>query len=308
MGSDDDTYLNITNGDTYLKVSGVWVVDGSIKGVQGDTGPQGDEGADGPTGANGSTGLPGNSIEWLPGGWVFGGIYSATNPTHALENNGSSYICIQDHAGAAGITQPGVGASSDLYWALMAQEGATGPQGEVGPQGATGLTGAVGPPGADGADGDGTGDMLKSENLSGLADYGAARKALSLEPATADEWRTSGASKVLTTNVVWDAVAVEGNLISTGYIPWDMSKAFDFEIGLTNNQTLTYPTNVTVGKRGRIRVVQAVGGKTLSFASGFQFANGDPPVLSTEINAEDILYYDVISPTRILILSVLEVS
>jgi hypothetical protein len=49
-----------------------------------------------------------------------------------------------------------------------------GPQGEQGPQGPQGPQGEQGPAGS------GAGDMLKSENLSGLSDYAAARSNLSL--------------------------------------------------------------------------------------------------------------------------------
>lgn len=36
QGVDGDSYLNTTNGDTYLKSSGIWSLNGNIKGIQGD--------------------------------------------------------------------------------------------------------------------------------------------------------------------------------------------------------------------------------------------------------------------------------
>jgi hypothetical protein len=52
--------------------------------------------------------------------------------------------------------------------------GATGPAGPTGPQGPQGIQGETGPAGS------GAGDMLKSENLSGLASYPTARANLGL--------------------------------------------------------------------------------------------------------------------------------
>jgi hypothetical protein len=76
---------------------------------------------------------------------------------------GVSFRGIQGVQGATGLT------------------GATGPQGAQGIKGETGATGATGPQGAPGT---GNGDMLKSDNLSGLANYGTARQNLSLVPGT----------------------------------------------------------------------------------------------------------------------------
>ncbi len=66
-------------------------------------------------------------------------------------------------------------------------EGAVGPQGATGPTGATGPsgpTGATGPQGATGPAGSGAGDMLKSENLSGLENYTTARSNMGLTIGT----------------------------------------------------------------------------------------------------------------------------
>lgn len=59
-------------------------------------------------------------------------------------------------------------------------QGEAGPPGPTGPQGPQGPTGPQGPQGATGPAGDGSGDMQKSENLSGLTDYAAARGNLGL--------------------------------------------------------------------------------------------------------------------------------
>lgn len=71
------------------------------------------------------------------------------------------------------------------------ETGDTGPVGATGPKGDTGNTGAQGPQGPAGS---GTGDMLKSENLSGLANYTIARSNLGLGTAATRNTGTSGAT------------------------------------------------------------------------------------------------------------------
>ena len=49
LGVVNDSYLNIANGDVYLKTgSATWALQGNIKGLKGDTGPQGVQGLTGP--------------------------------------------------------------------------------------------------------------------------------------------------------------------------------------------------------------------------------------------------------------------
>lgn len=67
---------------------------------------------------------------------------------------------------------------------ILVSELPEGPQGETGPQGPQGVTGPQGPQGATGPAGSGSGDMLKSENLSGLSNYTTARSNLGLAIGT----------------------------------------------------------------------------------------------------------------------------
>ena len=99
----------------------------------------------------------GSSMVWK-NAWATATSYSADD---AVENDGSSYICISGHTSSAS-DEPGVGGSWATYWDLMAQKGDTGatgatgaqgPAGNDGADGATGATGAQGPAGNDGADG-----------------------------------------------------------------------------------------------------------------------------------------------------------
>lgn len=119
--------------------------------------------------------------------------------------------------------------------------------------------------------------------------------------ATAAEYRKAHPDKVLKANVVWDAMA-EVTLTDAASIAWNMDLGYDFTVTLKGNRMLANPTNARAGKRGRIRVVQDVAGsRTLSFGNLFEFFGMIPPTLSTTSGDEDILYYDCISPTRIIL-------
>ena len=89
-------------------------------------------------------------IKWQ-GEWTEGASYKTGD---GLQYNGTSYICLQEHA-ASTINAP----PNDSFWSLMAtkgdkgDDGATGPQGIPGPVGATGPQGIPGPVGAAGPQG-----------------------------------------------------------------------------------------------------------------------------------------------------------
>lgn len=83
---------------------------------------------------------------------------------------------IPDEPGASGVLVDGPGQLKGATGAT----GATGPQGPAGAQGPQGIAGAQGPQGIQGP---GTGDMLKVDNLSGLASYPTARTNLGLGTA-----------------------------------------------------------------------------------------------------------------------------
>lgn len=125
--------------------------------------------------------------------------------------------------------------------------------------------------------------------------------------ATAPEYRQNAGNGVLTTPIVWDAMA-EVTLSDDVSIAWDMDTGIDFVVTLAGNRTLANPTNVTVGKKGRLRVVQdATGSRTLSFGTNYEFAGGSAVTLSSGANDQDVLYYDCISATRILISAIQDI-
>lgn len=69
---------------------------------------------------------------------------------------------------------------------------------------------------------------------------------------------------------------------------------------LGGNRTLGNPTNPKIGQAGYIRVAQdATGSRTLAYSSFWKFAGNTTPTLSTTASSEDILFYQVLSNTRI---------
>jgi hypothetical protein len=80
----------------------------------------------------------------------------------------------------------------------------------------------------------------------------------------------------------------------------DFSLNNHYEVTLGGNRTLANPTNVVAGQSGVIRVVQdGTGSRTLAYGSNWKFSNGAAPVLTTTINAVDLLVYFVESSSRI---------
>ena len=116
-----------------------------VAGLPGATGPQGPAGPTGLPGATGPTGLQGTPGPVGPSGLTWKGAWSTTG-TYAIDDavgyGGASYFCINPVS--LSTTTPN---NDPTKWALLASQGATGPQGAAGPTGATGLTGATGPQG-----------------------------------------------------------------------------------------------------------------------------------------------------------------
>ena len=75
LGNNNDNYINNDNGDYYKKVSGSWVLQGSLKGATGDTG------ATGATGATGEAGQDGSQI-----------YTGSTNPDALLGQDSDFYV------------------------------------------------------------------------------------------------------------------------------------------------------------------------------------------------------------------------
>lgn len=196
-------------------------------GVTGATGVQGATGALGSTGATGPQGIAGGSMAW-EGAWITATGYFVDD---AVENDGSSYICIDDHTSGAS-TEPGTGASWETVWNLMALKGedgiigvdgatgATGPSGSAGAAGATGATGTAGANGATGATGTtGSAGAAGATGATGAGVTGAtgvqgATGADGATGATGTQYNWEGAWTTSTTYEVNDCVENDGS----GYV------------------------------------------------------------------------------------------
>jgi len=108
----------------------------------GGTGPAGPAGATGATGPQGAQGVPGPvgpaGLNWQ-GSWSALGVYA---PDDAVGYAGASWFCL--NAVGPSPSNPTIDPTN---WALLASEGAVGPQGPIGPAGAAGAAGATGPAG-----------------------------------------------------------------------------------------------------------------------------------------------------------------
>lgn len=131
------------------------------------------------------------------------------------------------------------------------------------------------------------------------------------EFATSVEFQSNSTLvRALESNQVWDAQAEVALTSTSNSVAWDMDTGFNFDIDtLAENTTIANPTNTHVGKSGHLRIVQdGTGTRTVAFGSNFEFAGGNAPTASTDPAAEDMFFYKVISSTRILISSILDIS
>lgn len=153
------------------------------------------------------------------------------------------------------------------------------------------------------------GTLLAANNLSDLANAATAFAAIKQAATTAASgvvqladgaaYRALTAGRAITTDAVAAGLA-EVSLTDAATIAWDMAAGIDFTVTLAGNRTLGNPTNVVVGKRGRIRVVQdATGGRTLAKSANCKTAGGVALALSTAAGAVDYIDYDVVSATNI---------
>lgn len=143
--------------------------------------------------------------------------------------------------------------------------------------------------------------LTAGNGLTGGGDL-SANRSFAIDEATAAEYRnkTTG-GQVLTADKVWDAAA-EVTLTDAPTIAVDMSTFLNSTVTLGASRTLGDPTNAKPGQSGVIRVVQdATGSRLLTFGVNYEFAEGSDVVLSTGANDEDLLFYHVISATRIFV-------
>jgi hypothetical protein len=81
-------------------------------------------------------------------------------------------------------------------------------------------------------------------------------------------------------------------LTDGGTINWNASLGAFVQVTLGGNRTLANPTNLVNGASYILIIKQdSVGSRTLSFGSGYKFAGGLDPTLTTAANAVDIIAF-----------------
>jgi len=126
-----------------------WTQAGNIRGPQGLQGATGATGTTGPAGPVGPAGL-----NWR-GPWASANSYAIND---SVSWGGSTYFATATRAAASApptgtAGDPGLDTALNAGWALIAIEGAVGPQGVQGVQGTQGPTGPTGPQGLTGPQG-----------------------------------------------------------------------------------------------------------------------------------------------------------
>lgn len=132
-----------------------------------------------------------------------------------------------------------------------------------------------------------------------LADAAAARALLGLgsaatfDEATAAQYRSNTADKVITTDAAWGAAASVALAQVAGAVAVDLNTGINFTLAMTGTPwSLSSPTNAKDGQSGKIEITQdGTGSRLLTYGVGWKFAGGTDPVLSTAPNAKDVLYY-----------------
>lgn len=126
--------------------------------------------------------------------------------------------------------------------------------------------------------------------------------------ATASEFRSNTASKLLDTTGTWGSAGLV-TLTDSATISLDMSTGYNFTVTLAGNRTLANPTNTKVGQSGIIVVNQnGTGGNTLAFNSAYKFGNGTAPTISSAANSVSVLSYIVVSSSFVVVAAITGVA
>jgi hypothetical protein len=152
------------------------------------------------------------------------------------------------------------------------------------------------------ADG-GTGSTTAAAGFTALKQNATTSATGVVEMATAGEFRanTATANLALSPAEVWTSAA-EVTISDGASISVDWSTFINGIVTLGGNRTLANGTNAKPGQSGVIRVVQdGTGSRTLSFGTDYEFAGGTAPTLSTAAAAQDLLFYYIISSSRVFI-------
>lgn len=117
--------------------------------------------------------------------------------------------------------------------------------------------------------------------------------------ATAAEYQSDTAGRVITVSAAWDAAEFETLTYAASYTP-DFATFINGSMTLTGNLTLNNPSNEKVGQSGAIMLTQdGTGSRTITFGTDWKFPTGTSETLSTAAGSVDILYYTIVSSTLI---------
>ncbi len=177
-----------------------------------------------------------DGVNWT-GDWATATAYDEYD---AVANDGSSYVCIVAHTSGS-TTEPGVGASWETYWDVLAEKGDTG---ATGPKGDTGDTGPQGPQGDPGLDvswesvwatstGYAVNDAVENDGSSYICTQ-AHTSGSSTEPGVGGSWAS-----------YWDLMAAKGadgagtgDMLASTYDPQSIASDAFARANHTGTQTL----------------------------------------------------------------------
>lgn len=114
--------------------------------------------------------------------------------------------------------------------------------------------------------------------------------------ATAAEFLSNAANKILTADRVWAAAVPVGLTSAAGVITPNLAQGIDFAVVLNQaGHTLANFTNSKPGQKGIIYLYQdGTGGRTITtWGTAIRFQSGAKPTLSTAANAYDMLSYAI---------------
>lgn len=139
-----------------------------------------------------------------------------------------------------------------------------------------------------------------------IASFGSAA---ALDETTAAEFQNNTADRVLSTDQVFDAADKE-TITYAATIVLDFDTFFNATLTLTGSTTLDTPSNADkIGQTGFIEVIQdATGGYTVSWGTGYVFADGTAPDNTTTASAKDVFSYVIIDSGEVLVAAVNNVS
>lgn len=319
--------LNVSALDVdALTVAGIDIHD--IVGLPGPTGPAGPTGATGPTGNTGPQGATGSQG---PAATVAIGTtttISAGQPA-TVTNVGTSGAAVLNFGIPQGVNGTGSGTVTSVAASTPTGLSVSGSPiigsgtlsftYSAGYQGyttteATKLSGiAAGAEvnvNADWNAGSGDAQILNKPTLSAVATSGAYSSLSGLPTlgtssafdwATTAEYRTGTATKVLRDDQVWAAAATVA-LTDASSVVLNLANGLNFTLTIGGNRTLANPTTPKVGQTGCIQITQdGSGSRTLAYGTQYKWAGGTPGVLSTTAGALDVLYYQVLTSTSVLL-------